>query len=473
VKKNLVILTVYVIFLTAFNLRAADFSGIWLGHLVIPNRGALPLILNIPEEASYEGATLDSPAQHSFGKPLSLVKVEGKSISFEAAGGRIKFEGAKGNRGLVISGLLFQSGEKFPLEFEKIKAIPKELQKPSRPQEPKRPFPYSEEVVSIRTPNPQVTLSGTLTKPRGKGPFPAAVLVTGSGPQNRNEELAAHKPFLVVSDFLTRNGIAVLRYDDRGVEHSTGDFPSATTRDLADDAHAVVEFLRGRSDINSREIGVIGHSEGGIIAPMIAARDQDIAFIIMLGGPGVSGAVILEEQGYLISLQGGAPKKIAKRNKEINHRVYDKMVSGSYNEKELRSPSQKKYPEVPSNERAKLAKKELAGITTPWMRFFLAHNPSHDLRRVQSPIMALIGTKDLQVPYKINLRAIRRALAAGKNPDFVVEAIIGHNHLFQEAMTGHPSEYGVIEQTISHRVLEKITHFIKKRKRGSIEEAVA
>jgi pimeloyl-ACP methyl ester carboxylesterase len=302
-----------------------------------------------------------------------------------------------------------------------------------------------------------VTLAATLTVPQGKGPFPAVVLITGSGPQDRDESLLGHKPFLVLSDYLTRHGIAVLRADDRGTAKSTGDFSTGTTADFATDTEAGIIYLRTRPEIDPHKIGLIGHSEGGVIAPMIAARNKDVAFIVMMAGTGVPGDAVLVAQGEAIQIAGGmspdeAAKKAAKEKEILT--LVETEKDEAVLEKEMK---EKMAGDIPENQMGAQIKQ----VTSPWFRYFLTYDPAIALRKVTCPVLAMNGSLDKQVLPDQNLPAIRKALA--DNPRAEVDELPGLNHLFQTAKTGSPSEYAQIDETISPVALDKMASWILKQ----------
>jgi uncharacterized protein len=335
----------------------------------------------------------------------------------------------------------------------------------ARPQEPKPPFPYDARDVTFES-VPGVRLAGTIVTPPGPGPFPALVMVTGSGPQNRNEELLGHKPFLVISDYLARHGIATLRYDDRGTAQSTGSFSAGTSVDFANDAEAAVRFMRGQAKIDRNHVGIIGHSEGGMIAPMVAARSSDVAFIVLLAGPGIPGDSILLLQEQLIATAMGTPPAMVERNTEANRHLFAAIKSATDSADavaRVMATEQKMLATLPENERA-TAERQLAAargqMLTPWMRYFLSYDPRPTLRKVHVPVLALDGTLDLQVPYKQDLAAIDTALKAGGNRDYRIVELRGLNHLFQTATTGSPAEYATISETFSPAALQIIADWI-------------
>ncbi len=369
----------------------------------------------------------------------------------------------------TIEGTLKQFGQEFPMNLSQ---TPVEKEKANRPQEPTPPYPYYTEEVTFNNDGADITLAGTLSLPKKNGNFPAVILISGSGPQNRNEEVLEHKPFLVIADYLTRNGIAVLRYDDRGVEKSTGNFNTATTADFATDVENAVSYLQTRKEINKKKIGLIGHSEGGIIAPMIAAKSDDLAFIVLLAGTGIPGKQLLDLQQRLMAEASGLSGSNLEKMLSITKNAHDivKKSEGfeqlytdlsAYFKKVLEDNPNSGKPAGISDE--DFIKYQVGQFANPWMIYFIKHNPTPVLEKVKCPVLALNGAKDLQVPSEINLRAIREALEKGGNKDVTTKEFAELNHLFQECKTGLPAEYGDIEQTFSPVVLEEILNWILKQ----------
>ncbi|MDR2650697.1 MAG: alpha/beta fold hydrolase [Prevotellaceae bacterium] len=334
-----------------------------------------------------------------------------------------------------------------------------------------KPETYYSEDVRFTNEKEGFSLAGTLTLPSSEGVFPAVVLISGSGAQNRNEEIMGHKPFLVLADHLTRNGIAVLRFDDRGFGESEGYNPDATTENFADDVEAAVNYLLSRNEIDKTKIGLIGHSEGGVIAPMLAAKSNDIAFIVLLAGSGIQGKDLLLLQTALISKAMGASDSAVEQSSAVNKQLYEIVctVDDSKQREEKATDILKQYlSEIPTALKGDKTDEELiAGmikdIKIPWVVYFLRYNPAPTLENVKCPVLALNGSKDLQVPSQVNLDAIKTALAKGGNKDFTVKEIEGLNHLFQECNTGSPAEYAIIKQTFSPAVLDEISEWILDR----------
>jgi len=345
-----------------------------------------------------------------------------------------------------------------------------------RPQEAKPPFPYDTVEVQFENKPAGATLAGTLSVPQGKGPFPCVVMVTGSGPQDRDESLLGHRPFFVIADHLTRHGIAVLRYDDRGTAKSTGTFATATSDDFAEDALAAVGFLKTRKEVDAKRIGIVGHSEGGLIAPMCAAKSTDVAFIVLLAGTGMTGAELLPLQGKLISMAAGVPEAEAELQSQEAAKLYAMLLAGK-SDAELKegiraaalrqlaiAPDTKDLSDAERNQKADQVVAEQSGeLLSPWFKRFAALDPRDYLKKVTCPVLAVNGEKDLQVPPKENLSRIEKTLKDAGNKDVTAIQFPGLNHLFQTCKTGSPTEYGVIEETFSPTALEAVTSWIRKR----------
>jgi pimeloyl-ACP methyl ester carboxylesterase len=332
-----------------------------------------------------------------------------------------------------------------------------------RPQNPVKPYPYREEQVTFANPKAQVSLAGTLTLPPGAGPFPAAMLIAGSGPQDRDETVAGHRPFLVLADHLTRKGVAVLRYDKRGIGKSTGNFDQATTEDFASDAAAALGYLKSRKEIDPGKIGLIGHSEGGIIAPMMATRSSDIAWMVLLAAPGLKGEDVMLLQSQLILKAAGFDDDRIANARNFNRQSYDLARK----EKDPEALEAKLTDLVDSTGMSTTLppttlKPQARMMTSPWFRFFLDYDPVPALKKARCPVLALNGDKDLQMAPKENLAQIQKALQEGGNNDFQTKELPGLNHLFQHALTGSPTEYGGIEETLAPEALDTVSDWILK-----------
>jgi len=399
-------------------------------------------------------ATMNSPDQGAFGLPLTDISFTDRVLRFMLKVASGTFEGKLNDAGSEIAGTWQQALLVLPLTLKKVDT----LSRPNRPQEPKPPFSYRSEDVTVANAVANVTLAGTLTLPDGPGPFPAVVFITGSGPQNRDEELLGHKPFLVLADHLTRRGIAVLRYDDRGIGKSTGDFAAATSEDFAGDALAAWQFLRTRREIDARHIGLLGHSEGGLIAPMLAARTPGIAFVVMLAGPGVTGEQIMLKQAALIMKANGASDAAIAANTDLQKQIFTILREETVPARIVERLSAIPVP-GPKEASAALVKQS----SSPWMRYFALYDPAPALENVTCPVLALAGELDLQVPVEQNVPAMEAALKKGGNTDYTVVRLPGLNHLFQTCKTGTPAEYAQIEETMSPVALDTIGTWIRKK----------
>jgi len=408
-------------------------------------------------------ATLDSPDQGAKNIKLGLVTLTGEVIKISAPAILGEYNGTIKND-TIIEGTWKQAGNTMSLNLAKLK-VPFTV---NRIQEPKPPFPYTSEEVTFINDKFNNKLSGTLTIPSGKGPFKTVILISGSGPQNRNEELFGHKPFLVIADYLSRNGIAVLRYDDRGVGRSQWNYSSATSADLATDAEAAFNFLKNYPQSNNKEIGLIGHSEGGLIAPIVAASNPEIGFIVSLAGPGVTGQQIIIRQSQEISRLSGEKESAIRETTEINKKLYAVLRKEKDNEKAeikilalYRDYVEKKKLSGEDTEKAVNQLKMSFGTKQyTWFRYFITTDPATFWRNVECPVLALNGEKDLQVAADENLPAIEKSLKSGGNKKVKILKLPGLNHLFQHCKTGLPSEYGSIEETFSPEALKIISDWI-------------
>ena len=460
-KKNLFISFMLLVSACMFG---QDITGDWNGVLKVQGM-QLRLMFHVTKTNDGYSATMDSPDQGAKGIPMTKATFENQVLTIEMAAAKIEYSG-KLDSGFV-SGTFKQGGMSIPLKLTRQATEKVEVK---RPQNPVKPYPYySEEVTFVNTKD-NISLAGTLTLPKKEGKYPVVVLITGSGPQNRDEELMGHKPFLVLSDYLTRNGIGVLRYDDRGCFASKGDFKTATTNDFATDVLAAVGYLKTRKDIDLKHIGLIGHSEGGIIAPMVATSTSDVNFIVLMAGTGVSGGDILLKQQEDIGRTNGTDEANLQLTKDINKGVYQKISLITDTAKlrsELISYLKSRMKDIPAKDIPQNIKEEdllnaqMSAIMNPWMLNFIRYNPAPVLEKVKCAVLALNGDKDLQVCSKVNLPAIENALKKGGNKKYTIKELAGLNHLFQECKTGAPSEYAAIEQTISPIALETMANWIK------------
>lgn len=447
--------------------ESGKLEGNWLATLDVGGT-KLRLILKIQKTADGYTAKFDSVDQAATDLPVDSVSLNGHKMSFVAGQFGMSYEGTLNDKGDEITGTFKQGAGSTTMIFTRTGAVPTL----NRPQDPKKPYPYNEEEVSYRNVKDNVKLAGALTLPRTPGPHPAVILISGSGPQDRNETVAGHRPFLVLSDHFTRNGIAVLRVDDRGAGGSDLGSLSATSENYAEDVLAGIQFLKGRKEINARKIGLIGHSEGGMIAPMVAARSRDIAFIVLLAGLGQRGEDVIYTQTELLHRASGTDPETIASALVLTRAILgvvkaesdDKLIEDSVNAAitkhtaAMNESQRKAFEPIAASVRASMAIYKL-----PWFRYFVRFDPAPTLKKVRIPVLALNGELDLQVAWKENLDLIAAALKSGKNKDYTVKAFPRLNHLFQTSKTGLISEYGQIEETTSPEVLKTISDWIIKR----------
>jgi dienelactone hydrolase len=444
-----------------------DITGQWNGALKVQGT-QLRLVFNVTKTDNGFSSTMDSPDQGAKGIPTTVTSFENSILKITIENANIEYIGTLGNDNIIV-GTFKQGGQSFPMNLSK-EIIEKE--KLVRPQEPTKPYSYYSEDITFENKKAGISLAGTLTLPKKEGVFPVVILISGSGPQNRDEELLGHKPFLVLSDYLTKNGIAVLRYDDRGTALSKGDFKSATSADFASDVESAIAYLKNRKEINKKKIGLIGHSEGGLIAPLVASNSKDVAFIVMLAGTGIQGDKLLLLQQKLIGKASGVSDEDLQKTELINRKAFD-IVNKSTTLEQLKTDLTtfilKEMKDNPSAEKPQgitdeeFVKMQVNQIANPWMQYFIKYNPALALSKVKCPVLALNGEKDLQVPAKENLEAIKKALDKGGNKKVTIKEIPNLNHLFQECKTGSPAEYATIEQTFSPKALTEILTWLQEQ----------
>jgi len=447
-------------------------QGRWTGAILVLG-SELGMSVTFTTGDSGLSATMDIPQQSAKGLPLRKVSYEAPRVHFELMGGPglAVFDGTL--EGDSISGSFEQSGVQGTFwlrpDTGKADAAPAAT--------PPEPVPYAEEEVTFA--NGDITLAGTLTIPEGSGPFPAVVLITGSGAQNRDEELLGLRPFRWLADYLTRHGIAVLRYDDRGVGGSSGSVQTATSEDFAGDAIAGVHLLETRNDIAPQAIGLIGHSEGGIVAPMAAVRSPSVAFIVLMAGTSVTGEDILYAQAEAIFRANGATEEQIRVEREVQEALFHAVHTDEGWEEArqmVEDQARAAIEKLPESERAGItdidsfvktrAQQQIIAVRLPWFRYFLDFDPATVLEHVGVPVLALFGEKDLQVPPEVNIAPMRAALERAPTTDYTIEVIPGANHLFQEAITGSPNEYATLKKEFAPGFLDLMTRWILKHAGG-------
>ena len=447
-KKTIFILSMLFLSLSAIS---QDITGLWRGVLKLP-QVELDLFFRISQgENDLLSGTLSIPLQGIKDYPID-------TTSFQNGELKIVVNGLGPQ--MIITG--YYTLNSFIGEFSQMSKRPITLVRAKRPQEPKPPYPYKEEDVRFKNEKSGITLAGTLTIPEGEGPFPAVILVSGSGTQNRDEEIVEHKPFHVIADYLTQNGIMVLRYDDRGAGESEMAHP-ATTYDLSLDAESAIDYLKQRNDADQGQIGIIGHSEGGTIAFMVASRSDDVNFMISLAGGAILGAETLISQDIEINKLSGASQSTLETLEQVDRGLFDIILKSDANTPELRKQLfdyvKKLYPSATQEQ----INNNVNLLLEEWRYYFTKLDPYEYIKDTKVPVLALNGNKDVQILSRLHLPAIEKAAMDGGNKSVTVMEIEGLNHLFQECNTGLMEEYGVIEQTFSPKVLEIVKNWILVR----------
>jgi uncharacterized protein len=450
---------VFLVLLSAFGITgsalAQSLPGDWIGQM---NGGFKVRIHFERTDSGFSGKLINPSGNETI---LDLIVCDGTHLHFAVNKLNLSYDGVWNQQEKVWKGnLTFQ--QVYPLTLRRATAEDMSPVVQKRPQEDAihaGPAPYVQREVHFSNFSARNQLAGTLSLPDGEGPSPAVVLISGTGHNTRDEDVWGHKVFLVLADALTRKGFAVLRYDKRGVGGSSGDYDAATTADFASDAEAAVAWLKTQSRIDASRIGVLGHSEGGIIAPAVAASDKGVAFVVMIAGPCIRGDKLFVLQSAMTAKAYGAPDDYIARRRVFDQKLYDAIISAP---SELAALDRAKVLVaqgvadhiVDAKEAETLAKDD----TTPWERYFLAYDPVPTLARVTVPILVLNGSLDVQVPATENLAAAREALK--NNSNATVMELPGMNHLLQDAKTGAPSEYNEIEETMSPAALKIISDWL-------------
>lgn len=450
-------------------------SGDWTGKLSV-GAASLRLVFHVkPLPGGGWSATMDSPDQGAYGLPATGVRLENRSVTIAYDAIKAGLTGELAEDGKRISGKWSQAGRDFSVELTR---SAKPVERPRRPQEPRPPFPYRAEDIRFESRAPGIALAGTLCTPAGAGPFPAVVLVSGSGPQDRDETLVGHRPFAVLADQLARAGIASLRYDDRGIGKSTGDFETASSADFADDAEGAVRYLAKHPRIRKDRIGIAGHSEGGLIGPLVAERCREVGFLILLAGPGVPGMQILPAQSNAIQQAMGVSREIRSKNLLLQRELIDLALEfgvatpGGKPNRELARARlgqaiDRFVASLDENQKAAFGSErapleaQFDGMLSPWFRFFLNHDPRPTLRRVKVPVLVLNGSRDLQVLADQNVPEIIWALRSGGNRHVQSRILPGLNHLFQTCRLGTPDEYGALEESFAPKAMREMVAWVR------------
>lgn len=441
-----------------------DISGAWYTSLEVQGT-KLPLVLHITKTGDGLTSTFDSPAQGAKGIPIDKTTLSGSAFSFSAPNLNMIFDGKFS--GDKIEGTFKQNGMIFPMVFTKNEAATTV----NRPQTPVKPYPYHSEDFVFKNETEGNKLAGTFFTPKNydQAITPIVIMITGSGAQNRDEELFGHKPFLVIADYLARNGIATLRMDDRGVGGSDKGKTGATSQDFAGDISSAVNLLVKKGFKN---IGLLGHSEGGMIAPIVANMNKNVKFLVLLAGPGELITDLMIQQTNMQAKLSGATDEQIEANEKSSSKIY--AFLNNYKGINLQTDLENfMYQELTNNPQQNISKEEAKKIAaqqskmlaSPWFQYFIKYNPDDYLSRIKIPVLALNGSLDMQVPAKENLAGIQKSLTTAGNRNFEVIELHGLNHLFQTAKTGSTTEYGQIEETIAPQVLNKMSDWILKLKK--------
>ena len=443
---------ILILFLFAATQMQAQIEGYWEGQIDLGMQ-KLEMAFNIKAAENGYSATLDVPAQGAFDIPVDEITFQEGQLQLKMNAMDASYFGIL--KDSAIEGNFTQRGMTFPLNL--VKAEKKE-QRQTRPQDPQPPFNYRIEEVQFTNEKEGNILTGTLTIPEGNGPFPAMVLVSGSGQQNRDEELMNHRPFWVIADYCVRHGIAVLRYDDRGIGGSTGEVENATSMDFSYDAEAAFDFLRKQKHIDASRVGILGHSEGGIINFMVSARRPEVAFLVSLAGPAVNGVELLKEQQKAILRASGMTEEAIQFSSNTNAQLFD-IIEASSNREEADSLLRQLVKGWGYNE--ELTDQTVSELTMPWMYYFLKYDPTEAIVKTNCPALLLNGSKDLQVIASQNLPGYEKIIAELNKTNLTLHELPNLNHLFQHCDSGSPNEYYTIDETISPEVLEMIVEFVK------------
>ena len=455
-------------FLLFFSMTSVMFGqnaldGIWSGEI---KTGGIVLVVDIEMNSETQTALMSIPMQNLDDVKASKCSLKGDTVEIDFNQFRASYSGVYNHSKKEIIGKWSQ-GRPIELNFHKTD----KKTEFKRPQTPKEPFPYTTKDVSIINYSASVALAGTLTMPGGDGPFPLAILISGSGPQNRDSDILKHKPFLVIADHLTRNGIAVLRYDERGVGKSTGAFIKATSEDLAEDAEAVFTFAETLDKIDKSKVGIIGHSEGGMIAPWIASRNKNVDFIVSIAGPAIPITELMTNQNVNILKQSGMSDEGLNLTKESLPKIYalvnqDKIPSEIFDT--LITEVHKYYDSLSIEDQKLIAPSKASyymqltqTFFSPWFRYFLNYDPSTTWEKVTCPVLAVNGSKDIQVDAESNILAIKEHLKKAGNTNVHTKIFEGMNHLMQPCEACNLAEYTTIETTFDVSVLNEITTFMK------------
>lgn len=449
--------------------QLSKYTGTWMGTL---QAGIdIRIVFHIQEtDNGLLKSTADSPDQSAYGLKCDSTYILNSELVIEMEMLQASYRGKLINDS-TIAGTFVQQVS-FPLTLIKTDIIPQR----KRPQTPKPPFDYRSEDISYKNQDGSISYGATLTIPQGKGPFPAVLFITGSGAQDRDETILDHKTFAVLADHLTKNGFIVLRVDDRGIGRTTGNFATATSADFANDVSSGIDYLLTRPEVNKKKIGLLGHSEGGMIAPMVAVKRKEVDFIVLLAGPGVKIIDLMAEQNAAVARSNGVSEETVKQIKPLFIKVVETIMHApdsitahqqvtAYTEYWASGQTATVLKELDfqtQESRSTYIAGMIAGFSSPWFKYFMAFEPDRYIRQLHSKVLAVNGDRDIQVVSSQNLPAIEAALKKSKSKDYQVTELKGLNHLFQECQACTIQEYGLFEQTFSPQALTIITDWLNK-----------
>ena len=441
--------------------------GNWEG--AIKSVKTIRLVFHIKEEGGKLTGTMDSPDQGVTDIGCKSVTAKGDSVTVDMSNIGVVYKGHLLNDS-VINGVWLQGGISVPIDFMKT-ANPAELY---RPQTPKPPFSYNSEDIIYTNKDKSVQYGATITIPKGKGPFPAVLLITGSGQQNRDEEIFGHKPFAVIADYLTKRGYVVMRVDDRGMGKTTGDLSKATTAIFAQDVEVSFDYLKARKEVDRSKMGLLGHSEGGMIAEMMAAKRKEIDFIVLLAAPGINVKELMQDQAAMVMASGGVDSNIVAQYKKLYAAMEEAGLSASseVDGKEKMTQALKNWKEhatqdaittvgvATADEEREYVAQMSKIITNTWFNYFLRFDPQPYLRNISCKVLALDGSRDIQVPAVPDLQGIKESLLKSKSKSYEIKELPGLNHLFQNCNTCTVNEYAVLTETMSPEALRIIGEWL-------------
>jgi pimeloyl-ACP methyl ester carboxylesterase len=443
-----------------------DLQGAWIGSVKV-GASQLRLRFNLSQDdKKHYSATMDSIDQGASGIPISQVTLNGQQLTLDVTVAQASYQGQYQVQPEQIQGQWLQGGQSFEL------ILTRQLQEARKPQDPVKPYPYIEEQISFKNEGAGIELAGTLTRPANAvTASPAVVLISGSGPQDRDQQMLGHRPFLVLADYLTRQGFAVLRFDDRGIGKSGGTFLQATSLDFASDVSAAVRYLQQRPDINKAQIGLIGHSEGGLIAPIVAQQQSGIGFLVLLAAPGLPGAEVSSWQFASMMRARGLPQSTVVHATAIYQGMNQlaaqeqpltvAVLKAHYQQLWQKLPKEVQQQLIPLGG-GQLSPERLAELQNSWFQYFQCHDPQQWLSKIQIPTLVFYGSKDKQLEPSANLAMIEKSLQLAENSHYQLILLDGLNHMFQSATTGRWDEYASISETLSPKLLTSLSQWLQQ-----------